>query len=325
MFGGGYSSVDSLVGFVSVEQPNFDITNFPSFTGGGQDAKAWFQVGSVTKGFNLSFTEPYFLDRPYWIGPDIYMFKREWDDYTEERIGGDIRFGRRWDDYSLGFTLKSENIKLSNVQVTGEEAGTKRKNALTTVFDYHKLDSMRVPTRGGRSTVSLEYAGGPFFGDLNFLKAIFEGHLYWPYRKTVLHSKTYLGIVEKMGSTTHIPIYERFFGGGIGTVRGYKERWLGPKDPVTGNPLGGDAIFAQNFEVLYPIYRDMLKGVVFFDIGNVWAGWSGLSDLKEGAGFGVRIVVPFVSAPIQVDYGFALNPDPGESRGRVHFGMSFGF
>jgi len=133
------------------------------------------------------------------------------------------------------------------------------------------------------------------------------------------------GALSGFGDTKTVPIYERFFGGGIGTIRGYKERTLGPKDPATGDPEGGKLIFAQNFEVLYPIFEQILKGVVFFDIGNVWDKWSDLSKLKKGAGLGVRVVVPLLNAPIQLDYGFALDRDPGEEKGRLHIGMSFGF
>jgi len=329
MFGGGFSSVDKLVGFISLEQTNFDLTNFPKFTGGGQDLKLWLQIGQTNQGFYLSFTEPYFLDRPVWLGTDLYRWTRDWDEYDEKRLGGDIRFGRRWEDFSLGFTVKSERITLSDVTIPSiaSQAGTYWKNSLTTSFEYSRLDSRLLPTRGFSSRSSLEYAGGPFQGDLNFWKLTLEENFYYPlpFKKTIFHSKTYLGTIRETGDTSDIPIFERFFGGGIGTVRGYEERSLGPKDPTTGEPLGGRSIFAQSLEVLYPIYQDILKGVFFFDIGNVWDKQMSFGDLRKGAGAGLRIMVPLFRTPIQIDYGIALDREKGQEKGRFHFGMSFGF
>jgi len=327
MIGGGYSSIDQLLGFISIEQTNFDIKNPPSFVGGGQDIKLWLQMGSTTRNFNLSFTEPYFLDKPVWFGTDIYNLNREWDDYTEERLGGDIRFGRRWEKYSLGFKMTSEKIKLSDIEIPSiqSEEGTYRKNALTTNFEYISLDSKRYPTKGNKANLGIEYSGGIFQGDLDFVKTNLEENFYYPINKFIIHTKTLFGIVEEIEGTEEIPIFERFFAGGIGTVRGYKERTLSPKDPTTGEPIGGKILFAQNFELMYPIYQDILKGIVFFDIGNVWDKWEGFDDLKKGVGIGFRIFIPFLSTPVQLDYGIALDREEGEPFGRFHIGMSFGF
>ena len=328
MVGGGYSSSDGVVGFVSIEQNNFDITNWPGLTGGGQDAKLWVQIGSESRGFNISFTEPWLWDKPIWIGPDIYNFQREWSDYTEKRWGGDLRVGRRWDRASLGFTFKMEDIKLSDMQIPSlvVEEKTYAKHSLATHYEFSTLDSKLTPATGNRVNATVEYAGGILAGNLEFIKTTAENNYYHPFiKKTVFHSKTMAGVINGFGDTPTVPIFERFFGGGIGTVRGYEERTLGPHDSSTDDPLGGEVIFAQNFELLYPIYQDILKGVVFYDIGNIWEKWGSFDDMKQGAGIGVRIFVPLLNAPISLDYGFALNPDQGESGGRLHVGMNFWF
>jgi len=329
LFGGGFSSVDKLTGFVSLEQTNFDLTNFPRFTGGGQDLKLWVQLGETNQGFYLSFTEPYFRDRPVWVGTDLYRWTRDWDEYDEKRLGGDLRLGRRWENFSLGFIIKSERVNLSDILIPSivDQAGKYQKNSLTTSLEYFRLDSKLFPTKGFSSTTTAEYAGGPFQGDLNFWKLTLEEHFYYPlpFKKVIFHSKTYLGTIREMGDTADIPIFERFFGGGIGTVRGYKERSLGPHDPTTGDPLGGKSLFAQTLEVLYPIYQEILKGVAFFDVGNVWEKAVAFGDLRKGAGVGLRVVIPLFRTPIQLDYGVALDRKPGEDRGRLHIGMTFGF
>ncbi|MCD6407992.1 outer membrane protein assembly factor BamA, partial [bacterium] len=325
LIGGGYSSIDKLVGMVSIEQRNFDITNPPSFVGGGQDLALTFEIGTEARNYKLSFTEPYFLDKPVWIGPDIYRLRREWDDYTVQSTGGDLRIGRRWENFSLGFTFTSEKNELSDVDIPSlqYQEGTLRKNSLLVSLIYSSLDSRLYPTKGDRLKIGVEYAGGIFQGDIDFIKPTFENNFYWPFKKFIFHSRTYIGMIKEMGDTENIPIYERFFGGGIGTVRGYEERTLGPKED--GKAVGGKSIFAQNFELVYPLYKEILKGVIFFDVGNVWEKWGSFGNLKKGVGAGLRITVPILRSPIEVYYGYALDREEGESRGRFHIGMSFGF
>jgi outer membrane protein insertion porin family len=326
LIGGGYSSVDDLIGVISVQQTNFDITNPPSFTGGGQNLTFTTELGTEAQNFRLSFTEPYFLDKPVWFGADLYSTKREWTDYTDERIGGALRFGRRWENISLGFTVRVEEVTLSDIDITsiaGQEGDNNMKNSITTSFAYSNLDSKRSPKKGILSRMSLEYAGGVLQGDIDFIKPIFENNFYYPFKNLTFHSRTYAGMVREVGDTDDVPIYERFFGGGIGTVRGYEERSLGPDED--GIPLGGESLFAQNLELIYPLYEDILKGVLFFDAGNVWEDWGEFGSLRKSVGAGVRLMVPLFNAPVEIYYGYALDEKPGEPQGRWHFGMSFGF
>jgi outer membrane protein insertion porin family len=321
LIGGGYSSIDKFIGMVSVQQINFDITNPPKFVGGGQNFSLSFELGTISKNYRFSFTEPYLFDKPIYFGPDIYRMRREWDEWTETSTGFDLRIGRRWEDFTLGFKILSENVKLEDIDIPSikYQEGEKRKNSLTTYLTYSKLDSERFPSKGDRARISLEYAG--IGGDIDFVKSILENNFYYPFKNFIFHSKTYIGYINK--DLEDVPIYERFFGGGIGTVRGYKERSLGPKED--GYCVGGNYIFAQNFEMLYPLYKDILYGIGFFDIGNVYKEWEGLSDLKKGIGAGVRVNIPFLNAPVEIYYGYGIDAEKGESKNRIHVGMSFGF
>jgi outer membrane protein insertion porin family len=321
LIGGGYSSIDKFIGMVSVQQINFDITNPPKFVGGGQNFSLSFEIGTISKNYRFSFTEPYLFDKPVYFGPDVYRLRREWDDWTETSTGFDLRIGRRWENFTLGYKILSENVKLEDVDIPSIkiQEGEKRKNSLTTYLTYSKLDSERFPSKGDKARFSLEYAG--FGGDIDFIKSTLENNFYYPFKNLIFHSKTYIGYINKDLENT--PIYERFFGGGIGTVRGYKERSLGHKED--GYCVGGNYIFAQNFEILYPLYKDILYGIGFFDIGNVYKEWEGFSDLKKGIGGGVRVNIPFLNAPVEIYYGYGIDAEKGESKNRIHVGMSFGF
>lgn len=324
VIGGGYSSVDDIVGMISVEQSNFDIANPPSFTGGGQNIGVSVEFGTEARNYRFSFTEPYFFDRPVWFGTDLYRTRRAWSEYTEERTGGALRIGRRWERTSLGFTFRVEELSLSDVDVPSplRPEGDIWKNSITASLTHSTLDSKRSPTKGNLSRLSVEYAGDFLEGDLSFVKPVLENDFYWPLGRTVFRSKTYAGMVSETADTDVIPVYERFFGGGIGTVRGYRERELGPSGSEDD---GGQSLFAQNFELIYPLYEDILKGVLFFDAGNVWEDWGDFGGLRKSVGAGIKVIVPLFNAPIEIYYGHALDGREGDPDGRWHFGMSFGF
>jgi outer membrane protein insertion porin family len=136
-----------------------------------------------------------------------------------------------------------------------------------------------------------------------------------------------MGLATAYGNSDTIPIYERFVAGGGNTVRGYRERKIGPYDPITKDPLGGDSLFIGNIEYLYPILSFM-KIAAFYDVGNVWEkiGDFGTGNLKSGLGLGLRMKTPI--GPIMLDYGIPLNKESGEdskSDGRFHFSVSHGF
>ena len=328
-FGGGYSSVEDVIGFISIEQRNFDISDPPHFRGAGQDIRLQAEMGGVTRNFMLSFTEPYLFDRPISFGPDIFKITRDWDDYTEEHNGLDIRVGRRWENLSLGFKIMTEDVKLSDIDIPEfqNQKGSNRVNSLTTTLGFQNLDRKILPKQGDMLQVSVEYAGSILGSDIEYVKTTLENNYYKGLGRFVFHSKTYAGKVDELDSSQQVPIYERFFGGGIGTVRGYKERELGPRSADRKYYLGGQSIFAQNLELLYPLTREseILWGVIFYDIGNVWNEDFDFGDIKQGAGIGIRIKVPIMPAPIQVDYGWAINPESYQDHARVHIGFTLGF
>lgn len=328
-FGAGYSSLEKSIGFISIQQRNFDITDPPYFRGAGQNIKLEAMIGGITKHFILSFTEPYLFDRPVSFGSDIFVTEKSWDDYTEKHNGFALKIGRRWEHYSIGFKIMTDRIELSNIEMPEfkNQTGANRINSLTTTFAFQNLDRRIMPKSGDLAELSFEYAGSVFGSDIEYWKTTFQNDYYRSFGKWVFHSKTYAGKVSSFGSTKDVPLYERFFGGGIGTVRGYAERELGPRSLDNKYYLGGQSIFAQNLELMYPLSgeNEILWGVVFFDTGNVWDRDFDFGDLKQSAGVGLRIKIPIMPVPIQCDYGWAINPEPYQSKGQFHLGFTLGF
>jgi outer membrane protein insertion porin family len=338
-FGGGYSTVDEFVGFVEIEQKNFDWKNFPYFTGDGQDLKLRASLGSISEGFELSFTEPWIFDYPVSFGFDAYKrtHERESDigyGYDEDITGCDLRFGKEISEYTrANLMYRYDNIDITNITETASDDLKKEygKNAISSAefgLTYDSRDNVFNPTKGNILSGSLECAGGPLAGDKDFLKFFGRASHYFPLlRGSTLELRGRLGLADAYGDSEQLPIYERFFAGGAYTVRGYRERKVGPVDPVSKDALGGEGMLVGNIEYTYPLF-DFLKLATFYDTGNVWSKYTdiGSGGFKSAIGLGVRIKTPI--GPVMLDYGIPLNKEPGEDTkgsGRFHFSVSHGF
>jgi outer membrane protein insertion porin family len=133
-----------------------------------------------------------------------------------------------------------------------------------------------------------------------------------------------LGLEWTFGDTLIVPINERFFTGGSESMRGFELDTVGPKDPVSGEPTGGQAMLVLNEELRYPIWRS-LHGVVFVDAGNVFLRVKDidLGDLRYDVGLGFRLETPV--GPIRLEYGRKIDRQPGESAGELFLSIGNAF
>ncbi len=348
-FGGGYSTVDQFIGFVEVEQKNFDWRNWPYFTGAGQNLKVRASIGNLSNGYELSFTEPWMFDYPVSFGFDLYRRTHDRDTdtgygYDETVTGGDLRLGKELSEYLRGdLTYRLDQMEISNPtddasQDLKDEVGTNVISVISPSLTFDSRDNVFDTRKGNLITGSFDFAGGPLGGDKRFTKFFARASHYFPMpHGAVLEIRGRLGLANPYGSSDKIPIYERFFAGGAYTIRGYEERKVGPVDPISHDPLGGDSMVVGNIEYTYPLFS-FLKVAAFYDVGNVWEkmgdifsnrnanGVPNSGGLKAGFGLGLRINTPI--GPIMLDYGIPMNKASGEdtkSSGRFHFSASHGF
>lgn len=181
------------------------------------------------------------------------------------------------------------------------------------------------PSDGTRAAVLLERAGGALGGTVDFNRGSIAASgyrtLFGPVVGVLAGA---FGVVREFRPSRAVPIYERFFVGGGASVRGYRERDIGPKSE-TGDPLGGSVLARGNLEVRFPIWR-RLSGAVFIDAGQVHAYPRGVSPRlwKAGAGPGLRVATPI--GPLRLDFGYKVNPDPGDrSLWAIHFSLGESF
>jgi outer membrane protein insertion porin family len=346
-FGIGYSTLESVVGSASISDRNL--------FGLGYQAALRFSLGFETQNFRLSLTDPYFLGYPYAVGTDLYHERVEYFDTYHYRItGGDIRLGKELTDIlRMDLMYKYETVDVYDVAPEAsfyvhDQKGKKATSAISISPTLDTRDDYFNPRRGGKHTLMIQNAGGVLGGDNYFVKVV--GQTSWffplplnmtlnlrgqagailPYGGKVTQTLTEYDPKTKTFDTIlyekdRVPIYEKFFVGGINTVRGFEYGMAGPVD-VNQEPIGSKYMAVANFELIFPLSREIgLKGALFFDIGKGWgidqpnitnptpATVARTKILTRGvalgAGPGIRWFSPF--GPIHIDIGFNLNPKSG--------------
>lgn len=341
-FGGGFSSVDRVVGMVELEQRNFDLLNYPTLTGAGQDMRLRAEVGTVRRNVDLSFTEPWIFGHPFSFGVDAFsrthLRSRNLGlGFEEQRRGGGVRLGKEFTDavrLDLGYQFFRTSI--SDV-VEDASADLKAETGRSTIsvgsiaLNWDRRNSRFDPTQGWLLFSSVDLAGGMLAGDKDFYRLQVGASNYLPHgSRLVLEGQVRAGIVQSYSNTVEVPIFERFFAGGANTIRGFRERRVGPIDPLSNDPIGGEALLVGTLEEVLMILQDerqkpILKGSVFVDAGNVWRRLHDFGQSFEiGTGVGMRVTTPI--GPVRLDIGFPLTRLRDEKqKPRFHFNISRSF
>jgi len=325
-FGGGYSAVDKLYVMASVSERNF--------LGRGQILELAVQTGGTSRQYTFGFTEPWLFDIPLSAGVDGYKMERDYDDYDRSSYGGALRFGYPLFDFTRWYVKYACDVSdITNVSEEYKAIIDAKKyveSSLSLSVVYDSRNRQFNPSEGSRHSITLKYAG--LGGNIGYAKAIAETGWYFPlFWGTVgfLHGEG--GYVEKV-SGKELPDWERFYLGGINSVRGFDWRGISPveenvnySEPI---PVGGNEYVQFNAEFLFPIIKESgLVGLFFYDAGNAWAtdrnNAESYSGLRDSAGFGIRWFSPM--GPLRLERGYILNPKPGEGSGRWEFSMGGSF
>lgn len=321
--GAGYSSVDSLVGVAEIQQSNL--------FGRGYKARLKAEVGSKKQFYDFSFIDPWFLDTRVGMRVDLYNTEREYTDYTRAAIGGDVMFSFPLNRFlsnlmgSVGYRFESVEVKdvgrgssIIFKEAEGESATSELLGGLT----YDTRDHNLYPSRGNLSQMVLNLAG--FGGDNYFAKYVLNSAQYFPVKwGTVFMARGEIGYGHGYNGQ-ELPVFERFFLGGLHSLRGFEAGSVGARDPKTNDVIGGDKELFFNFEYIFPIVKKLeLRGVVFYDTGNAYLGPIDIADLRHAFGGGIRWYSPM--GPLRVEAGFNLDPEPGEDTFEWAFGMGGSF
>lgn len=326
--GGGYSSLDGFIGQGSVQQANF--------LGLGLKANASASIGGKSQTYAVGITDPYFLDTKWSLGGDIYRSERDYTDYSRRLMGGDIKAGYPISDFVSTFVMYKYEIKdiynpqaaylAENAKPNGSvnyPLGTTTTSSIFGSITRNTTDYRLDPSTGMINSLSVEYAG--VGGDNKFARYIGDTTVFHPvYKKLIFSSKLTLGYVQEAGGP--VPIDEKFYLGGIYSLRGYKARTVSPINPDRTSGIvydGGNKQAFGSLELSFPLLPDVgLKAIGFYDYGNSYGeNQTMFSSVLMSYGGGIRWASPI--GPLRLEYGIPINPrgDIDSKSGRFEFAI----
>ncbi|HEY6081330.1 MAG TPA: outer membrane protein assembly factor BamA [Polyangiaceae bacterium] len=361
--GAGFSSVENFIATAQIQQANL--------FGNGQSLSLQGQFSSLRQLVNVHFFEPYFLDSKFNASIDLYDQQRYYTDFAQASIGGGLSFGYPLIEPELTATL-SYTGQIDDVSTdsqppllgTSNNVSVFQRLPLANLFNdgltssirpgltYDTRDNRLFPTSGIYVSGSSEFASRFLGSENEFIRHRLTGRFYYPlFWGLVLKLNTEFGHVTSP-SKEGVPIFARFFLGGIYDVRGFEFRSIGPRLPLTtstdpnsppvfqGANIGGNLQYFQNLELEFPIVESVgLKGVLFTDAGNAWnledvyceaaggvpykavnpcfEGISSLAHMRASYGFGFRWFSPL--GPLRFEWGFPFSPLPYEESSKFEF------
>ncbi|MBI4394577.1 MAG: outer membrane protein assembly factor BamA [Candidatus Omnitrophica bacterium] len=333
-FGAGISSIDQFVGFAEIAQRNFDLLNWPRFTGGGQNISLRGRWGTITRDFAFSFEEPYLFNRPISFGLDAYDVRTENRnvDFREERIGFGPTFSKAFTEFiRAGLGYKFERVELDEISSDASPdvllfAGKTLLSRLKLFLSRDTRDNVFFPTKGWVAGISGELIGTFLGADEDYYVLQANSTKYWSFQggKHVIEWRVRAGFSDDLGSE-QVPVFDRFFAGGYGTVRGYNYKRVGPIEG--GSAIGGASMVIVNLEYTFAIpYLENFKGALFVDVGDVERDSYNIDfgEFRVSIGPGIKINTPV--GPIAFYYGLPIvNRDTEDKNGRFEFSLSRSF
>jgi outer membrane protein insertion porin family len=335
-FGGGVSGLEGT--FIN---GSFSTTNF---LGAGETFSVYVQSGRRTKNYSLSVSEPYFLDRPITAGADVFKRKITYLSYgygsvgfTQDTTGFSLTVGRHVGKWSRAFlNYAYEVIKIGEVDVSEFEdyyypgygglggyggyygsaytnllagsQGERKESRITPNIVYNTVDNPWTPRAGMRHTATMQIAGGPLGGTVDYFRPNLETITYIPHTsRTALGLRAQVAWILPYSDTNVLPWYQRYFLGGETQVRGYPIRSISPTDS-NGRPLGGNKLLLFNAEYYADVFGP-LRMLAFFDAGQAYLEGDqfDLKEMRLSYGIEARFVMPVLNVPFRLIY--AWNPN----------------
>jgi outer membrane protein insertion porin family len=356
LFGVGVDTNSGVMGQISLEQRNFDASRWPespgelfggdAFIGGGQRMRIDFEPGTrVTRG-RFNFYEPYLFDQPYYLDLNLFIFRRWRESYLERRYGGTVTLGRRFDnDWSIEGTARVEVINVTDLDegwdrdpngdiipgsrhvVAPQDVQDVEGDNLLTSLKFgvgrDTTDRMFRPTEGYKINASWEQVGS-MGGDFNYSALTTGGTIFRTIYTDITERRT-VWASRLQGSQIILgdaPMFERYYAGGIGTLRGFDYRGVSPRAGINRDPIGSDYIVLAGTEVTHPLLEETIFGKVFCDNAIIDEG-----PVRVTVGFGLELVVPqlFQMIPMHFDFGFPVIKDDEDDPEvfSFNFGMNF--
>lgn len=360
--GAGFSSIESFIATAQVQQANL--------FGRGQSLALMAQISGLRQLVDIRLIEPYFLDTLFSAQVNVFDQLRVFNDFSLDSTGGSLTFGypivQPQLRASVTYTLKDDRVDTrtrSTFFGTASAVSVFQQLPIANLFNDGLTSSIRptltfdtrnnrlFPTSGIFLQGSTEVSVAGLGSENEFIRNQFTGRFYYPITPTIVFKVNSQAGVVTSPAADGVPLFARFFLGGIFDVRGYRLRSIGPRLPLTssldpnsptvrnGANVGGNMSYHQNVEIEFPIIQAVgLRGVVFTDLGNAWnledvyckaapASDFAVADpcfepldlfrVRTSAGFGLRWFSPL--GPLRFEWGFPFSRLPFEESNVFQF------
>ncbi|MDP2600300.1 MAG: outer membrane protein assembly factor BamA [Deltaproteobacteria bacterium] len=322
--GAGFSTTEDFILSGSISKQNF--------FGRGWNGEISAEASSRRQQFLLNMTDPYFFDSEWIVGMSAFKTAYRFTDFNRDSYGGSFSIGHRFfDNMSVSLGYEAEEVDATDFQTFVPASFREDASGLTSLVSFtlnrDTRDNRIYASKGMFNQAKMEVSGSKLGGSNNFWRASGKVQFYQPVVDQLVF-KTYLriGYIKSMDDGI-VPLFERYFLGGVNTLRGFYPLSIGPSEIVPG-PLGtpvtfvfgGDKMMVINAELEYPIIPSLgLKGVGFFDAGNAYGEGSNFSfeEIRMDWGFGLRWVSPM--GPLRFEWGFPIDRQPGEQKTVFNF------
>ena len=338
MIGVGANSFQGLIGNLQIYEKNFDITNFPrsfsdivngqAFRGGGQSLLINLQAGNLMNYMSISLREPYLFDLPIGASASGYLSSRIYPNWDERRGGGSWSLGRQFGTMMYSdVTVRAEEVDFFGYR-SPAPANYLAASGYTSLFSikpsfridnrrYDNPNSPFMPTKGQYLQFSTEQG----FGSFTWTKFDAEGRAYLPTGsrpdgtgKRFFTFRGHFGI-----ATESTPVYERYFAGNFGSLRGFQYRTVSPH--VFNVPTGGVMMAIGSVEYQFPWNaRDTFSQIFFTDFGTVTGNYE-FSDMRISVGTGLKVVLPIAPMPFEFDLAFPVLKANGDRVAYFNFAV----
>ncbi len=351
-----------------------DFYTGKAFRGGGQNFAINASAGSETQSYSISFSNPWIFGKPISMSMSAYYNKWDYDDeYKETRYGASLVFGKRLFDIkelTVSGGYRFEMVKLNDFSTSAgyseeytRQEGTHNVSRWLAGINYDSRDSVFEPTKGATAGANLELAGKAAGSSKDFWRGFLSGQYFIPLfidsqeRNWSLGFRGDYSIAQAYGRgdggkstytdpvtgartvdySNEVPYYERFHLGGVGSVRGFENRGISPRDGYE-NAIGGESALSGSVELFFPIWERIIRGSMFYDIGSTWRyadepGYDKPYDkngfqisntsrqFRHSYGFGLHIKTPLGPMPVRLYYAIPLNKQEGDKIQRFQFTM----
>lgn len=330
--GAGFSTLESFIFTATIQKENF----FGLGWSGGVSAN----ISKLRQDFIFSMSDRYFLDSNWYLGLSLQKFKSALNsDFQQDTLGGSLALGREVFEFlsvRVGYRINDIEITDFSAQVPlfFQLNASGLTSALFSSLTYDRRDNRINTSKGYYVSGEVEYSTDKLGATNNYARFTYDNRIFFKLPKNfVLKGRGTAGYINSL-DTDSVALYDRYFLGGINTLRGFDLNTVGPQILVPRTATGGDESFTYggnkmvmfNVELQIPVYTPAgFQAVAFFDTGNAYAENENIdiTRMRMNYGFGFRWQSPF--GPLRFEWGFPINKKSGESSTVFNFtiGQSF--